>query len=290
MESSALVLTKLYAAVAWADGELSDAESARVESIATELRLPQEERAEVARLLREPVPFDESLRLARTALGRISPEERRSFITRIRELTAADGSVSAEEAAAIAEVAEAALDAQQPEGLVGSLRGIWKRRSGNPVAEAAGVTWIRLRERIGQRPLGRKEMDPTLYARSVVLGGLLYRVALSDGVLDEEELARIGDNLEERMNLTADEIDVVLSAVRTRVSEDMDRQRLCAAFNRFAEMETREQALRCLFDVASADGVVSDAEAEELRLIANYLWIDARAFNRIRFESAAAGR
>jgi uncharacterized tellurite resistance protein B-like protein len=34
--------------------------------------------------------------------------------------------------------------------------------------------------------------------------------------------------------------------------------------------------------VAAADGTVSDDEVEEIRRIADYLWIDRREFNDIR--------
>jgi uncharacterized tellurite resistance protein B-like protein len=46
--------------------------------------------------------------------------------------------------------------------------------------------------------------------------------------------------------------------------------------------------LGCLFMVADADGEIGDAEMREMRLIANYLWIGARDFNKIRIQRGRA--
>jgi uncharacterized tellurite resistance protein B-like protein len=62
----------------------------------------------------------------------------------------------------------------------------------------------------------------------------------------------------------------------------MDRQRLCASFNRIATMDERFRLLGCLFAVAKADGRIDEDELREIRLVANYLWIDARSFNDVR--------
>jgi uncharacterized tellurite resistance protein B-like protein len=47
--------------------------------------------------------------------------------------------------------------------------------------------------------------------------------------------------------------------------------------------------LGCLFMVAEADGEISDEEMREMRLIANYLWIGARDFHRVRVHHWAEG-
>jgi uncharacterized tellurite resistance protein B-like protein len=62
----------------------------------------------------------------------------------------------------------------------------------------------------------------------------------------------------------------------------MDRQGLLSEFNRIAEMDARMELLDASFAVAAVDGTVSGTELEELRLLANFLWIDPRDFNAVR--------
>lgn len=130
--------------------------------------------------------------------------------------------------------------------------------------------------------------DPR-FPRAILFGSILYRVAFADGKVDDVELDRIQDLLTSDSGFDEDEALCVVRTIRERPAEDLERQHLCADLNRVAEMETRIKLLECLFRVAAVDGQMEESELREIRLIANYLWIDARDFHSIRAKAQARG-
>lgn len=137
-------------------------------------------------------------------------------------------------------------------------------RPGSPAASVSGPRWTYL----------------TLF------GALLQRVIEADGVVRDEERQALRRILGAVSLFEDAEIDYVLELIRSGAAEAADRQRLCAEFNRLSAMPERLSLLEALFAVARADGDLSAAEQDELRLIANYLWIETQEFVRIRRESA----
>ena len=74
----------------------------------------------------------------------------------------------------------------------------------------------------------------------------------------------------------------MLRAIQLRVAQDVDRQRLCAEFNRITAMEDRLRLLRAMLELALADGRITPEEEKEIRLIANFLWIEVQDFVETR--------
>jgi uncharacterized tellurite resistance protein B-like protein len=127
--------------------------------------------------------------------------------------------------------------------------------------------------------------DPEMERRRVhatLFGALLYRVIYVDRVIEPEEAERLRSILSDDLEFEPGEVDYVLRAIQLRVAQDLDRQRLCAEFNRITGMEERLRLLRAMMELAMVDGRLSPEEEKEIRLIANYLWIEVQDFVEIR--------
>ena len=71
-----------------------------------------------------------------------------------------------------------------------------------------------------------------------------------------------------------------------KVTADVDVRRLVAEFNRLADDDARSELLDALFVVAYSEKGADDSEIDEIRRIADFLWIDRRTFNEVRLRHA----
>ncbi len=300
VERRELALAKVLAGAAWADGEVSAAEAARIEKIAAHLDLSDAERDELSRTLREPASRDEVEERARKLLAELPPEERTAWLGRIEALLLTDDRMTREEQSFLAGVRGAAATIEDAPSLITRIRGILRVRRGGDEngpegAEGAGGGGAdrggivaQIIGRIGPGGVAEKR-DPLRFGHAVLFGAILYRVAFADGHVDDAEIERVHALLTDQFGFGDEAAEYVIRTIRSRAADDFDRQRLCASFNRIAEMDARLKLLECLFAVAAADGEIREEELREMRLIANYLWIDAREFHRIRTKHWSEG-
>jgi uncharacterized tellurite resistance protein B-like protein len=128
----------------------------------------------------------------------------------------------------------------------------------------------------------REHVDAATLNRFTLFGAVLGRVAKAEDGISPEEQARIQDILRTRFKIEPPLLDLVVQAIRESASAHVDRQGLLSEYNRVSDSESRKELLDAAFAVAAADGTVSPAELEELRLISNFLWIDPREYNAVR--------
>lgn len=308
-------LLKVLASLAWADGTVTEAEVQFLHGLAVEFRLSPPETAALDELLREPVGIDVFEQVVREFHAQADGTKARELVERAERLVAADGHLHADEQRYLGlirrwlrEAPQAGAPARsgfvtdqangspgdaQTGGGIGSLFGgirnaLGGGASAKPAGEAARGLFDRVRQVFasgdGTKPPRISELRAT-YA--TLFGALLYRVIYADAVVQAEEARHLHEELEEHFGFSPDEVDVVLGAIRQRVAHDLDRQRLCAEFNRLTTMEERCRLVQALFTLAAKDGRITSDEEREIRLISNYLWVEVQEYSRIRREVLA---
>lgn len=273
---SELGLLRVLANLAWIDGVVSSQERTSLRGVMAEFALDEAQRSEIEGILETPRGVDDLESAVRefkeVAGGRTGATQ---LLARAEHFVEADGHRSKEELIALHRVREWMEDRAADAGpLTVRLRGLFGRGGiGSVVRDLMGKTTT-----ASGSPLEEKTR-----ARAVLFGALLYRVIYADRIVQAEEVARLRDLLAREFSFAAEEIDYVLRAIQQRAAEDVDRQRLCAEFNRITTAEERGGLLRALFLLAAADEVES-AEEKEIRLIANFLWIEVQEYVAIRRE------
>ncbi|MBD3160671.1 MAG: hypothetical protein GF346_00885 [Candidatus Eisenbacteria bacterium] len=274
-------LLKILIAAAWADGELSAEEQETIRKIERDLDLPESEQVALDRLFEEPLGLEEAEEMARDLIPSLSAEERDDWMRRIDRVVRSDAEVDPRERRLLEGLEEAIREADAGPSLLARIRGLFRSdRAAKPERTESGV----VRKILQRMPAEAKsrERGGDRFEYATLFGALLYRVAFADGAFTDDEAARLRTLLTGTFAFDEDESQRIVDVIESKAAEDLDRQRLCATFNRVTDMEGRMRLLGCLFIVSEADGEISDAELREMRLIANYLWIGAREFHRVR--------
>jgi len=291
--AQSIALLRALAAVSWADGRLERAEESHLKSLAYNLGLTAEDlRQELQPLLDHPISYDRAMEVV-GELTRVlgSAADRERFLTELRRLFEVDGDFSEPEQEMLAEIEAALADYGAADFLIGKLRGAFapllggvRRRSAPVSAELApyvkNKVLARLLDRFHTSGID-SSLTPAQLNRAALEGAILARVAVAgDEVVDERELVAIGETLASGSDLAGPELEVVLAVLRDGVTETMDRQRLCAEFNRVSSLEERERLVASMFAVAGTDA--GSEVQDEIRLLANALWLPTRNFVEIR--------
>jgi uncharacterized tellurite resistance protein B-like protein len=276
MQSTEVLLLRVLAALAWMDGTLTEPERRFLRGLAVEYGLNQGERAELELLLDIPLSredFENSLRAFQEVATR---DDRMRLVARAERLVEADQERAPAELQALHVLRELPDGEPDPAPRVlGRLRGIL----------GSGGLGDLARELMGRAP----ERGPGVgtgaerrHAYATLFGALLYRVIYADRVVEPQEADRLRTLLAEHLGFETGEVDYVLRAIQLRVAQDLDRQRLCAEFNRITTMEDRLRLLQGMLELALVDGGISPEEEQEIRLIANFLWIEVQDFVDVR--------
>jgi uncharacterized tellurite resistance protein B-like protein len=265
-----IAMLRTLTALAWADGVVTPEESTMLDRAAVDLGLPADEREALTRLRREPIPLDRFEELARELrLLVFSEEERRQLLAQAHALVAADHQVAPEESRWL-DLLERILRAGETPSLFARVRAVLAGGRGDG----------------GGAPVVSQDAEERR-----ILGGLLARRVLrAGGVEDPLAFATGVGRFLVVTGLDPRDVEGALVAVQRNETRGDDRQRLCASVNRITDHEGRLALLAALFAAwRQVPGGASAAETE-LRLIANYLWIEPQEFVRLRAEAAGGAR
>lgn len=299
-------LMRVLSAVAWADGDLSREETDAILDLARSFGLSASETAAIEQRLSEPASLEEFETAAREMLLLVrTPEQRGEILREVEALVASDRRHAPEEvrylsllrewmledksdASDTEATAAAAMLLRKAQGIFGGIRraavqAVDETRQG-PVAAALNAA---LQRRPGAGAAGLN-LSPARRAYVVLFGALLDRVMRADGVSRPQEEDRIRWILSESFGFSGLEVQYALDLILAKTAAGVDRQHICAEFNRLTDMDDRLRLLSALFAVGLSDGELSGAEEREIRLIANYLWIETQEYVRVRRE--AVGR
>lgn len=262
-------LLRVLTALAWIDGTLTEPERRFLRGLAVECGLDPEERGRLDVMIDSPLShkdFDDALK-AFLEVG--TREDKALLLGRAERLIESDHDRSAAELKALHALREVLEPAPDPgRRVLGRLRGVL---GGGSLGDLA-------KELMGRAPESADPERERRRAYATLFGSLLYRIIYADRVIEPEEADRLRLLLTDHLGFQSGEIDYALRAIQLRVAQDLDRQRLCAEFNRITSMEDRLGLLRAMLELAMVDGQISAEEEKEIRLIANYLWIEVQEF------------
>jgi uncharacterized tellurite resistance protein B-like protein len=288
-ESKNLLLAKVLAATAWADGEITPDEAVVLEEVGQDLGLTVEEQDELRTVLEAPVGVEEAEAWSSRLLPALTTQEREDLLRRMEKIVATDPHHDPKEIRLLKNVRGAVEEIDGGESLVERIRRFFRtERKQEKVGGSTGGVLSTVLDRFKEKA-EPTVVDPQQLEYATLFGAILYRVAFSDGDFTEQEASRLRTLLTGVFKFDEPETEQILAVIVSKAAEDLDRQRLCAAFNRSTEMDGRMRLLGCLFMIAEADGEISAAEMREMRLIANYLWIGARDFHRVRVRHWSEG-
>lgn len=304
-----LRLAKVIIAAAWADGQVSDEEMNELKRLLLRLRQTSSGRgvelsgrqwAELQMYMELPVDEGERGRLVQDLSQALrSGDERRFVVQALRDLTAADGQVSQQETAAVAEI-EAALQ-EATGGHFGRLRRVF----GGPIQSVPPAVGdvpnrehffddflrnkvyynLAYRLRMGDLQLSLSENEQRKLG---LAGGLMARVAHIDGDVSDEEIANMRRAIQRHWSLPDDAAAFVVATALATVDQTYDTVRMMGELAGSSTEAERRQFLAVLFALASADGEIDLVEHEEIRFIARGIDLDHEAFITAKLQVTAA--
>lgn len=284
-----LTLAKVVIAAAWSDGEVTHDEINSLKLMLLKLRtsggrraaeLTGREWAELEIYMDSPVSAPERARLVAELQNALrTGQQKREAMEALREVVAADGVVSEEEQALLAELEEA-ID-QVAVGLFGAMQRVVGRRmevqqqgsAGVPNREAYLTDFLtnkvyyalsqRLRQGEAELRLSEEEQRKLGLA-----GGLMAKLAHVDGDPTEQEFRTMVETIQRHWALDGEAASFVADVALVAVKESFDSRRLMRELANVSSREERRHFLKALFAVAAADGNISLDEHEEIRIIA----------------------
>jgi uncharacterized tellurite resistance protein B-like protein len=284
-----MALARVIIAAAWADGEITQDEISSLKDLL--FRLPQagqspgiqltgREWARLEMYMATPVTDAERERLVVELQEELHTEAQRQLaLDALRSLVEADGVVTEEEQALLAEIGTALQDMEV--GVLGALQrlvggSLAKRRqavANAPNREAYFEDYLRnkvyfaLRQRLSDAGVTLDLSEEELRTLGLA-GGLMAKVARVDGEVTDEEVAALVAAVQNYWPLDDKEAAFVAEVALSAVDQGYDTLRMMRELADSTSIETRKRFLAALFAVAAADGEISIDEHEEIRFIA----------------------
>jgi uncharacterized tellurite resistance protein B-like protein len=281
----ALTLAKVIIAAGWADGRMSPDEINSLKDLL--YRLPQAQSGKGLELtgrdwtlldmyIQSPIDSTERSRLVGELQHALrNPRDRKLALEGLEELIQADGEVTDNERAVVAEI-RAALESVD----LGIFAQIGRLMSG-PLRRHSSVMHSReayfedflknkvyytLRQRLGGDHNALAIPDGEVRKLSLA-GGLMARVANIDHQVTNDEFEAIAAALEKHWGITHELAIFVTAIAISEESAGLDYFRLTQEFFNATTEDERARFLDILFAVANADGRVSIEENDEVRRI-----------------------
>ena len=113
---------------------------------------------------------------------------------------------------------------------------------------------------------------------------LLVHVISIDGAVSEEERGILKDILARRFDLTPEDTDALVELAIAKDAEAVDLYAFTSVLNRALDDEGRRRVVEMMFEVAYADGGLSEFEDNLVWRAAELLNVDSRERIRIRRE------
>jgi uncharacterized tellurite resistance protein B-like protein len=292
-------IAKVAIAAAWADGEITSKEINSVKEVLMRLpnsgsksgpQLTAREFAMLEMYARMPVEADERTRLLEELqAAKWTAADRQLAIETLTRLIQADGSVTSDEQAVVAEIT-AAIDAAA--GGTANALGRLFGRSVKQVASASGSapnrerdldefmknkSYYMIRTRLKNEGVEAGISDAELHKLSTA-AGLMARVSRTDQSSSAEEHIVIAQVLQSYWPIAADVARIAAEATLSGISLDTDPLRLAQELLDITTEEERTRFMDVLFAVAAADGFVSQAEMSEIGSIASWLYLPRKTF------------
>jgi uncharacterized tellurite resistance protein B-like protein len=107
-------------------------------------------------------------------------------------------------------------------------------------------------------------------------GALLIEAASLDGHLDQNERLTIARILKDRFELSAAEVDELMTAAEAKVAQSTQLFEFTRVIGRYFSAEERIELIDMLCEVVYADGTLHEYEASLLRRIGELVYVSDR--------------
>lgn len=276
-------LARLTVAAAWADGDLANEEINALKELLFRVDLTEDEWRILEIYLDHPVKSDEADELLQRVVDGISsPEQKALVIGTLTALFEADGEVTPEEAAFLAEVERAvagastgvfALFSKAMNSAVGQRKARAQAsslREANLEDHIENTIYYRFKraEKEGGVTVDLPEAD---LRKLCLAAGVMARVAQVDDETSENERQGMAAVIAESWRVTPEVAALVASLTCEPATRALDFQRLAYNYFSCTTHEERQQFLVTLFRIANACEGTSNDEIEEIRQIARVL-------------------
>lgn len=294
-----LSLAKVIIAAAWADNELTNEEQNCLKDLLYKLpethktgnrRLNAAEWARLEMYIESPIDATERAQLIDELSAALRmPEDRELALSYLDSLIAADGVVTEEEKAVVAEIRQAleAVNLNIFGQFARLLQGPVQRRQAAldsaPNREqyfedfVNNKVYYAIQRRIDHGDF-RLNLPEGQLRRLSSIGGLMARVAHIDREVTDSEFDTMVALLQSEMHVSPNEALFVAQSAISSVDAEMDFLRLTRELASEITPEEGDQLLDLLFGIADADGHVTHQETEEIFNISYSLNLSHRQF------------
>lgn len=284
--SLSLALGKVLVAAAWADGWIQPEERACIEDLIFYLPdLKPQDIHTLELLLNHPLAPADSQRFIQDLLAKIETEQDKNLVLyTLGQLIRADGVIHPEELA-LYQTLEAELDRPKPH-LSLQLRNIFKHLVQNrhhriqAILGADDITTF-LDKKIThiQGEKHCRHLSDAALQKLLLEGILLAKIIWADGRALESEIERLLDYLKQQWSVLPLEAPILGALLLDPDVQNLDLMRLCRAFSNVFLPHDKENFLTLMFELALADGVLSQNELDMILEISAHLKLGQDQFH-----------
>ena len=120
--------------------------------------------------------------------------------------------------------------------------------------------------------------------QSLSIAALLIEVASSDGEFDQQELTALRHLLEKQFHCMAEDVDALIHRARASHQESICLYRYTSIVKQ-ASIETRQQVIAGLWQIAYADGQLDPHEEASIRKVADLLYVSHSDFVKTKLQA-----
>jgi uncharacterized tellurite resistance protein B-like protein len=276
-----LTLLKALAAIAWADGEMTESEKNILKRFYRKFHLTQKQMDSMKPYLQSPVSKEEQNRLLKKLSHEFgSKQDREKVVAQLEEMAHADKNLKDLERELLEDFARHLKKSSITQRTAGKIRNFFEATIFKPAHEKNPELHKYFRNKIlksvelkigGDIAKMRISEDELYFI--CLFGTLLASVAHIDEDFHEEEKKALKRSLKERFEFTGKELELLLQVVEEQARRGFDFHEVTQEFIKLYSYNDRVNTVDCFFAVAVADGTISHDESEEIRRITKALRI-----------------
>lgn len=280
---------KVLACVAWADGEVTNAELNFIKRFVRQFDLSGDEWAQVEMYLEEKVDLEEMKRVTRRFLSGVARrKERGMLLGAAQEILETGKNLTESEREWIRSLQELMADTRRNAFLLDGLKSLLRvgAMGQAPLDDAREMEFhdfihnrvlFKLRRRLGTKRL-EKEGSPDELKKLTLSATLMGQVGYVDEKFLPEEEACVKTILCEVWGASRDTADAVAHLTMETVSRGVDLYRVIQEVKATMRRPERRRLVEGMFALAKAEGNMSHEEIEAIRKVAYGLELSQKEF------------
>jgi uncharacterized tellurite resistance protein B-like protein len=117
---------------------------------------------------------------------------------------------------------------------------------------------------------------------------LLIRASVIDGVTDVAEIAKLSQLLKSRFELSSEDVDELITQAGQKEADAVDLYSFTRVITKKLELDGRRRVVEMLWEMAFADGVLDDYEANLIWRVSELVGVSTR--ERVELRQAVVAR